>query len=140
VPVVLDANLAVSLVIPTPYSAVAAAKISEWRRDGVELLVPALWEYELASALRKGVSAGVLPLQEAELGLEQVLALGVESAAPTLELHVAALRLAGDLGHFVSYDAAYLALAESVGAELWTADQRLARDAACCGLTFVRCL
>ena len=44
-------------------------------------------------------------------------------------LHVRALQLASQLKQNAAYDAHYLALAESVGCELWTADERFYRAA-----------
>ena len=39
-------------------------------------------------------------------------------------MHVTAMQLAGELRQGAAYDAHYLALAESLDCELWTADQR----------------
>ena len=44
-------------------------------------------------------------------------------------LHVRALQLASQLRQNAAYDAHYLALAESFGCELWTADERFYRAA-----------
>ena len=44
-------------------------------------------------------------------------------------LHVRALQLASQLSQNAAYDAHYLALAESLGCELWTADERFYRAA-----------
>ena len=44
-------------------------------------------------------------------------------------LHVRALQLASQIKQNAAYDAHYLALAESFGCELWTADERFYRAA-----------
>ena len=45
------------------------------------------------------------------------------------DLHVRALQLASQLKQNAAYDAHYLALAESLSCELWTADERFYRAA-----------
>ena len=57
--------------------------------------------------------------------LEQLYALEFQTIAPSLELHRAALQWAERIGQSKAYDAQYLALAESLSAEFWTADARL---------------
>jgi predicted nucleic acid-binding protein len=42
------------------------------------------------------------------------------------DLHLEALSVAGRFGLKASYDAHYLALADRLGVEFWTADRRLA--------------
>ena len=48
---------------------------------------------------------------------------------PLPQLHSRALELASELGQGAAYDCHYLALAESLGCELWTADDRFHRAA-----------
>jgi len=48
----------------------------------------------------------------------------------------AVLEWAGRLNQSRAYDAFYMALAEELGAEFWTADQRLARAAQQAGVTW----
>ena len=114
------------------------ALMESWRTSRTDLYIPALWEYEVASALRKAVSLGLLTQEKAELALGHLLRLGLERIDPELGLHREALRWAARLDQVVAYDAAYLAAAEYLGAELWTADRRLADRAQERGATWVR--
>lgn len=134
---VVDANLTLALVLLTPYSTPAAQRVSAWKTAGEHLLAPALWGYEVASALRKSVAGQVLTDGQAELALAELLALGVELVPPDQELLSGGLRWAQRLGSFVAYDAAYMALAERYRCDLWTADRRMARAAAGCGADWV---
>ena len=70
-----------------------------------------------------------MSLSEAEARLETLARLGVQLVPPTPELDRLALRWAGRLGQTVAYDAHYLALAETLGCDFWTADRRLAEAA-----------
>jgi predicted nucleic acid-binding protein len=126
---VVDANLAVALVLPTPYSAQAQALWERWSVEAMDVFAPDLWAYEVTSALRKAVSITGMPSPEAEAHLDIVMRLGVQLVPPTLELDRLALRWADRLGQAVAYDAHYLALAETLGGDFWTADRRLADSA-----------
>ena len=126
---VVDANLTVALVIPTPYSAQSQALWERWSAETVEVFAPDLWAYEVTSALRKAMSITGMPSVEAEAHLETLMCLGVQLVPPTLELDRLALRWAERLGQTVAYDAHYLALAETLGCGLWTADRHLADSA-----------
>ncbi|MBN2002688.1 MAG: type II toxin-antitoxin system VapC family toxin [Anaerolineae bacterium] len=124
---VVDANVALALVLPLPYSPQAQALWESWRAPGTLIYAPDLWAYEITAALRKAMVTLRLPLPEAETRLQTLLALGVRLAAPTMELHLRALLWAERAGQTVAYDGHYLALAEALNCEFWTADARLAR-------------
>jgi len=134
--VVLDASVAVATALSLPYSPQAARLLEHL--SGAEIYVPALWEYEVVSTLRKSVALGRSTSAEAEGALERMLVLPSTRVAPDPGLHRAALRWADRLGQVVAYDAQYLALAERLGAEFWTADRRLVERARESGLVWVR--
>jgi predicted nucleic acid-binding protein len=123
---VIDANLTVALVLATPYSAQAQALWSRWDTEAADLFAPDLWACEVTSALRKAMTITGMPLREARLRLETLMHLEVELTPPTLALNDLALQWAERLGRAVAYDAQYLALAETLDCEFWTADRRLA--------------
>jgi len=126
---VVDANLTIALVLATPYSVQAQALWERWGTEAVQVYAPDLWAYEITSALRKAMSLTGMSLSEAEMYLETLACLGVQLVPPTPELDRLALRWAGRLGQAVAYDAHYLALAEVLGCDFWTADRRLAAAA-----------
>lgn len=126
---IVDANLAVALVLATPYSVQAQALWQRWSAEAVQVYAPDLWAYEVTSALRKAMSLTGMSLSEAEACLETLARLGVQLVPPTPELDRLALRWAGRLGQTVAYDAHYMALAETLGCDFWTADRRLAAAA-----------
>jgi predicted nucleic acid-binding protein len=123
--VVVDANLAVALIIPLAYSKAAAEKWRSWVSEGTGLFAPFLWEYEVVSALRKAIVAGLIGQDETENALRRLVTLGIEEISPDIHLHRSALRWSERIGQPVAYDGHYLALAESLQAEFWTADKRL---------------
>ncbi len=123
--VVIDANLAVGLVRQMPYSLTFRRQIERWLRDEVRLAVPGLWDYEVATVLRKLWVQGVLTGDQAIAAVEMLMRLPVEHYPADTERMVSALRWAERLGQSKAYDAHYVALAEQLGRELWSADQRL---------------
>ncbi len=124
-PFVIDANLLLALMLPLPYSDEAERQIRSWRKEGRVLIAPALIAYEVASGLRRAVSAGWVSTSEASELLRQLSQLRIEEYSPDLELSESALRWAERLGQSKAYDGQYLALAERFIAELWTSDKRL---------------
>jgi predicted nucleic acid-binding protein len=91
------------------------------RRD--YLVAPEIVELEVASALRRQVSAGVVDARSAGIALRHLHGLPMRKAA-----HRPLLGRIWELRDTVTpYDAAYVALAELMGVTLVTADARLAR-------------
>jgi predicted nucleic acid-binding protein len=138
VKIVLDANIVAALTIPLPYSAQAARRITTWQRTEAALFAPTLLEYEMVTVLRKAVVAEMITADEASDAIGSLLDLDVQTVPPTRDLHDSALQWSERLRQKAAYDAQYLALAEQLGAEFWTADQRLANGAQQTGATWVR--
>lgn len=135
-----DSNLVLALVLTLPYTPASIRKMQEWQEQNVELLVPTLWSYEVTSSLRKAVASSSISAEMAVDALQYILSLEILQVPPTPALHLKALEWAGRLNQIVAYDAAYLALAESEGAEFWTADRRLADAARSLGVLWVHYL
>ncbi len=135
--IVIDANLVVALALPLPYADLATAAISHWIAQGEQLIAPMLMEYELTTAIRRGVASGRLREQRALPILYELRESGVQSIAPTAELHEQALYWAGRVSQHKAYDAQYLALAAREDAPFWTADRRLAAATQDAGLEWV---
>lgn len=108
-----------------------AAPVQMWvesHEQGKIVVAPGLLYYEVVNALHRYVVKGQLTAAEARQLLE--LALDLEIALHSeLDIHQQAFRIAQELALPAAYDAHYIALAKRLGAELWTADQRLARVA-----------
>ncbi len=135
---VVDANICVSLVLSLPYSAKAQTLLQGWLRSGDELMVPTLWEYEVVSAVRRAAFRKAIPPDEAAQALQVIFDLEPTVVPPTLDLHTRTLTWAARLNQASAYDAHYLAVAEALNAEFWTADERLYSRAQQLGLDWVQ--
>jgi len=135
--IVLDANLVASLAIPLPYSEQATELVLDWKRQGVTFVAPALWSYEVSTVLRKAVVADYLPPDELDFALEQIWKINIQDVPASLDLHRQALVWAERLGQSKTYDSAYLAVAESMQTDFWTADRSLAQSAQRSGTQWV---
>ena len=119
--IVLDASAVVAVLLNL---GAGAPRIRE-RMDlvGDDLHVPHLFEIEVTSVLRRYVLNGSLSPLRARLALDRLLTLKT-----SLYPHTALLPRIWELRDNVSaYDAAYIALAETLEAPLVTRDARLAR-------------
>jgi predicted nucleic acid-binding protein len=128
-PTLIDANLGLALVLPLPYSPKTESRIGSWLEEGRRMLVPLLWEYEVVSALRKAESLGVISTDRITECVRELWALDFERIPPSPNLHNRAIEWSRMLGQSKAYDGQYLASAEWAGADLWTADGRLAEQA-----------
>ena len=126
--VVVDASVAVKWVITEVLSQEALALLRSWGRDGITAITPYLMAAEVSNALHKRVISQELSVAAASDLMETLLASGIELRETPL-IHVRAIQLASELGQRAAYDSHYLALAEELDCDLWTADARFYRAA-----------
>lgn len=136
--IVVDANIIIGLALPLPYSEAATGQMRKWQNQNEELVVPSLWHYECISALRKALVLNIISSEEVSDALQNIFNLGIKDFQPTFYLNQKALEWASRLNQTVAYDAAYLALAEHLNSEFWTADNKLYKAAESEGLIWVR--
>lgn len=135
--VVIDAGIGLYTVIDVPLGESAQAAWTRWQEDGVAVYAPAMWRSEVTSVLHKLFHLGQLTEAEAEAALETALTLDVQIVEADDELCRQSFRWATRLNTAAAYDAFYVALAERLGAPLWTGDRRLANNARQNGASWV---
>lgn len=136
--VVIDSNVVVWATLPGSSTTNAAEKMAWWSQIGTQLWAPDFWLLEAASAVRRGVYSGQMLGTEGTDALQRMLELGIHSAPISDQAYLSAYHWATRLNQIRVYDGAYLALAEMLGTELWTADRRLANQAQQVGAPWVR--
>ncbi len=122
----IDASVVVQLVTGGAYVALITDLWTAWRETRCVLMAPTLLYCEVTNALHRYVVQGYLLPEEAAEALDAALGLDITLHGDA-ELYRHALRLAERFSLPATYDAHYLALAEQLGAEFWTADGKLAR-------------
>jgi predicted nucleic acid-binding protein len=125
--IVIDASFTFRYFVPGPDQQIARSQVKFWEQRNVELRAPTLWAYELTSTLVKAVHFRQMEQQEAKVVLSLVFIFPVKLVVPDDELSHAAYDWSLRLQRAQAYDSFYVALAQSLGCELWTADQRLYR-------------
>ena len=124
-PVCVDANLVIRLVAD-PGDEQVCSSWERWDAENRRIVAPTLLFYEISNALYRYQRAGMMSGAAVRLALRAALSLPLRLYGE-VELHTRALDLTEHFSLPATYDAHYLALAEWLGAEFWTADQRLAR-------------
>lgn len=125
--VVTDANLLVAVSIDDGRSQSAQRKMLEWAEAEEDLHAPSLAFFEVASAFTGMLTAGTLSMARIQAGSLVLDGLSV-SYHPLRDIP-RTVEIASRLQRRSAYDAAYIALAEQLGAESWTFDGPLARNA-----------
>jgi predicted nucleic acid-binding protein len=121
----VDANLVLRLVAD-PADEPIQRLWEHWDSENRRLGAPTLLYYEVANALCRYQRLGYLSASAVQLSFRAALALPLELHGEP-DLHWRALYLADKFSLPATHDAHYLALAELLGGEFWTADGRLAR-------------
>ena len=126
--VVIDASFSFRLLTPNPLQAACREQMSLWQKQGIMLAAPALWANEITSALTKAVHFGQLSRQNAEIMLELAFALPIQLLLPDAQKATRAFEWTFRLQRAAAYDSFYLALANELDCELWTADKKLVKS------------
>jgi predicted nucleic acid-binding protein len=127
VQIVLDASFLVALVLREQHAERIEDLIRGWDAEGAGLSAPLLVHYEVASALTRHRATGNFSAEDAADALAVIDDLGIVFHPPSDQART--IELAVELQRHSAYDAAYLALAERLDAEVWTLDGPLARNA-----------
>lgn len=119
----LDASIVIRLLVNTRDQALKQ-QFQQWEGSH-KLAAPTLLFYEVANALYQYQRHGVHSPTVTQSALLSAQTLPIQLYGDQ-SLHQQALRLAEQHSLSATYDAHYLALAQRLGAELWTADKKLA--------------
>ena len=134
---VVDSSLTVFQLLDTEQSDWAVAAWNHLQAKEAAIYVPRLWVFEVTSTVHKYLFDGEVTLDEAERALEAAFELSVNIMDEDMSLCRAAFRWASRLKQKAAYDGFYLAVAEALNADFWTADRRLANAARQLGVTWV---
>jgi predicted nucleic acid-binding protein len=122
--VVLDSGIFIASVYPEILTPQAKHLIKQLQADNAALHAPNLLRYELVAVSRKAVYQGRVTSEEGLRARDRLLNYPV-----TLHFDDALLRrayeLATEYNRPTAYDAQYLALAERLSCDFWTADERM---------------
>lgn len=121
----VDANLVIRLVAD-PKDESIRRLWEQWDAEKRQLAAPTLLYYEVTNVLDRYQKQGLMSASAVRLALKAALSLPLRLYGE-LDLHWQALDLAERFSLPAAYDAHYLALAEWMGGEFWTADRRLAQ-------------
>ena len=129
--VVVDASVLLVLVSGDPRRHAAERAVRDWLAQGEDMHAPSLLPYEVASGLTRMVARGALPADHPAELWSHIRALPIVYH-PLLDVGKVT-KLALRLRRSSAYDAAYLALADELRAQLWAFDGPLAANAATLG-------
>ncbi len=115
----LDASAAIELLLQTATGVKIDQRILA---PGERLHAPHLLDLEVVQALRRFVATGSLTPRRAQEALDDLLALSITRYPHDVLLE----RIWTLRGNLTAYDAAYVALAEALGAPLVTCDSKVA--------------
>lgn len=122
---VVDANILIAFALADePLHTQANQMLSAWQTAGERLTAPRLFRSEITAVVRKAVYQKRLNPEQGRTMLAQLLRYPVEFYEDDTLLKEA-YELAVRFNHPRAYDTQYMALAERLNCEFWTADERL---------------
>ncbi len=122
--VVSDSGIFIASVLKEDHTSKAQALLKQWHDQKTQIAVPHLFHYEIVASLRKNVYRNRLEAEIAVNVRDRLLSVPVELIMDD-SLLKRAYDLATQLNRPTAYDAQYLAVAERLNCDFWTADERL---------------
>jgi predicted nucleic acid-binding protein len=122
--VVCDSGILLKSVLPEPDTKKAETLLENWKVATVRIAAPTLFKYEIVSVMRLSVYKGILSIEEAVRRRNYLLEYPVETIIDEALLK-RGYELATLYNRPRAYDAQYLAVAERLSCEFWTADEKL---------------
>jgi len=125
--IIVDANLMVALVSGDVRGNQVLQQFMDWLHQGINLNAPVLAKYEIANALTRLIVAGKfliddVPQAWGDLTILPITYYEMINVRRVIEISLTLKRQS-------AYDDAYLELSERLGAQLWTLDGPLYRNA-----------
>lgn len=122
--VVVDTSVAFKWIVTEHDSELADALLLSWYESGTRLIGPAMLPAELTNAVHRRIQREELTQEQGAAAVERFMQMELE-IRETASLSPRALELANQLRQGAVYDSYYLALAETLDCEFWTADEKL---------------
>jgi predicted nucleic acid-binding protein len=122
--VVADSGIYLATVLQEPVTGQAKALTSAWNQSGTQVAASYLFRYELVSVIRKHIARGNMAYTHWHRVLTGLLTVPVTYSTDETLLG-RAYELANLYNRPATYGSMYLALAERLDCEFWTADLRL---------------
>lgn len=123
--VVIDANILIAFgLADEPLHTQANQILSAWKTAGERLTAPRLFRSEITAVVRKVVYQGRMTPEQGRTMLAQLLIYPVEFHEDDALLKEA-YELAVRFNRPRAYDSQYMALADHLQCDFWTADERL---------------
>lgn len=122
--VVSDSGIFIASLLKEKYTAQVQKLLRQWHDQKSQIAAPYLFQYEVIASLRKNVYRGLLEIEEAINIRDALLRVSIEFYMDNALLN-RAYELATELNRPTAYDSQYLAVAERLNCEFWTADERL---------------
>lgn len=126
---VIDSSYAIRVVTDHEDRLVCKRLLKRQLDAGYVFYAPSLWLYEITSVINKLVRFGELTETEGLAALKSAGALNVQLVMPDEKMALRAFHWTRQLNRAAAYDSFYVALAEQLGCDLWTADKPLVNAA-----------
>ncbi len=123
-PICVDASVIVMLLVPEKLSLKARSLCRSSLERGQEMVAPPLLFAEVTSVLRRSVFSEGVPPEDADRAFGAFMRLEIKQVEPP-DLQPQAWALAKQYDQRRAYDAQYLAVATTLGCDLWTGDRKL---------------